>query len=182
MHERHLQYINELQITDIRSLMETYGDEIWRYAYFLTGDAHLADDIAQETFIKAYHRFHTFRKDSSIKTWLLKIARNTAYTYKSRAFLRKVILMDSRSASFSAQTVPSAESAVIDGEIEDEIWQAVMKLPGKFRDPLLLRYHHQLSMEEIAEILSLSIGTVKSQIHRARQKAASLLKGGNRHD
>lgn len=93
--ERYWQYVKELDAADIRNLMEIYGDDVWNYAFFLTKDVHLADDIAQETFIKAYRRFHTYRRESSIRTWLLKITRNTTFTYRSRAFARRVILLDS---------------------------------------------------------------------------------------
>lgn len=184
--ERYWQYVKELAAADIRNLMEIYGDDVWNYAFFLTKDVHLADDIAQETFIKAYRRFHTYRRESSIRTWLLKITRNTTFTYRSRAFARRVILLDSLprryAESLVAQpAVPSAESAAVMNETENELWTAVLNLPSKFRDPLVLRYHYQLGMEEIAEILGVSEGTVKSRLHRAKQKAANLLEGRDIH-
>jgi len=186
--ERYLQYVKDLDAADIRSMMENYGEDVWNYAFFLTRDAHLADDIAQETFIKAYRRFHTYRRQSSIRTWLLKITRNTAITYRNKAYLKRVILLGNRSTRYAdsleihmQQVVPSAESAALANETEVELWSAILKLPRKFRDPLLLRFHYQLSMEEIADILDVSEGTVKSRIHRAKQKAASLLKGRDIH-
>jgi|HigsolmetaAR202D_1030399.scaffolds.fasta_scaffold52388_1 RNA polymerase sigma-70 factor (ECF subfamily) len=184
--ERYLNYVTELDIADVRSMMENYGEDVWNYAFILTRDAHLADDIAQETFIKAYRRFHTYRRESSLRTWLLKITRNTAFTYRNKAFLKRVILYDSRPRGWAdtlaaKSAVPSAESAVLASMAEVELWTAIMSLPGKYRDPLLLRFHYQLSMEEIAEILGVSEGTVKSRIHRAKQKAAHLLKGRDVH-
>lgn len=186
--ERYLQFVKELDVADIRSMMENYGEDVWNYAFFLTRDAHLADDIAQETFIKAYRRFHTYRRESSLRTWLLRITRNTAFTYKNKAFLKRVILLDSRSTRYAGslemqmrEMVPSAESAAMANETEIELWSAIMKLPRKYRDPLLLRLHYQMSMEEIADILGVSVGTVKSRLHRAKQKAANLLKGRDIH-
>ena len=97
MQEHYLYDVAAIDVEDLRALMEHYGEDVWKYAYFLTGDPHLADDIAQETFIRAYRSFHTFRRESSVKSWLLKITRNTAFTAQRRAFLRKAVLLDSRS-------------------------------------------------------------------------------------
>lgn len=188
MQEHYLYDVAAIDVEDLRALMEHYGEDVWKYAYFLTGDPHLADDIAQETFIRAYRGFHTFRRESSVKSWLLKITRNTAFTAQRRAFLRKAVLLDSRSpdgspsVSAGHRTAPSAEETVIAYETEAELWQVIMELPRKFRDPLILRFHYQFSMEEIAEILNISVGTVKSRIHRAKQKAANILKGRKIYD
>lgn len=184
--ENYLHAVTRIEVSDIRALMETYGEDVWNYAYFLTKDAYLADDVAQETFVKAYRSFRTFRGESSVKNWLLKITRNTAFTMKRRAYLRRVILLGSRVAEDGSYTAgpsaPSAETEAVGREAADEIWRAVMALPGKFRDPFVLHLHHQLSMEEIASMLDLSMGTVKSRIFRAKKKVAEKLKGAHDHD
>lgn len=183
--DRYLNYIVGIGIADIKRMMESYGDDVWNYAYCLTKDTHLADDVAQETFIKAYRRFHTFRGEASLKGWLLKIARNTAFTLMNKAFLRRAVLLDFRSAdnasSGLSQTSPSAENEAIAEETVNELWKTILNLPTKFRDPLILRYRHQLSVEEIAGVLGVSEGTVKSRIHRARKQAAQLLERSDYH-
>lgn len=186
MEEHYLQLASEIEVCDIRELMVQYGEDIWNYAYVLTKDAHMADDVAQETFIKAYRRFQTYRGQGTIKSWLLTIARNTAFTYMRRSFVRRVLLFDSRTAEqaskLARQAAPSAEAEAIGKETEHELWNTVLALPTKFRDPLILRYHHHLSIEEAAAVLGVSEGTVKSRIHRARQKAMKLMKGGVFHE
>lgn len=87
-----LQLSAELSISDIRELMESYGEDIWNYAYVITKNTHTADDVAQDVFIKAYQHAASFRGEASMKTWLLKITRNTALSYLKRAFFRRVLL------------------------------------------------------------------------------------------
>lgn len=181
MGENYLQYMTDLKAADLRALMEAYGEDVWNYAYFLTNRIDQADDIAQEVFIKAYRSFHSFRGEASEKTWLLKITRNTAYSYRKLAFFRKVTLMDSllfQNASSLTPASPSAEEEYIEREKTDAIWNVVLELPRKFRDPFVLSMHFQMSMEEIAAMLELPIGTVKSRIYRAKKRLSEKLKGG----
>lgn len=182
MEESYLRHISEIGTADIRTLMETYGEEVWNYAYFLTKNAHSADDIAQEAFIKAYRSFHTYRGQASVKTWLLKITRNTAFSYKKLAFFRKVVLLGGSSSDDLSHSAPSPETEIVEREAADEIWNVVLQLPRKFRDPFVLHFHHQLSMEEIAGILEISEGTVKSRIYRAKRRVAEALKGEYGHE
>lgn len=80
-----LEYLKQMTVMDTQTLdkiMNLYGNDIWNYAYFLTKQQALADDIAQEVFIKAYFGIHTFRGRATLKTWLLTITRHTAYRYK----------------------------------------------------------------------------------------------------
>ncbi|MCM3697954.1 RNA polymerase sigma factor [Paenibacillus macerans] len=185
MREMQLEHLAEMSVPGIRMLMETYGEDVWNYAYVITGNTHTADDVAQDVFIKVYQHYASFRGEASVKTWLLKIARNTALSYQKRAFLRKVVLFGERSpgdgpsVTVSSLSSPSAESQYLEREAADELWRQVLKLPGKFRDPLVLSVHHQLSMDEISAITGLSPGTVKSRIHRAKKKLAAAWKGAN---
>lgn len=92
-----LEYLKQMTVMDTQTLdkiMSLYGNDIWNYAYFLTKQQALADDIAQDVFIKAYFGIHTFRGQASLKTWLLTITRHTAFRYKQAFFFRKVTLKD----------------------------------------------------------------------------------------
>jgi len=185
--EEYLQYLARMDVADIKLLMDNYGQDVWNYAFMLTGNVHMADDIAQETFVKAYKHFHSFRGEASTKTWLLRITRNTAYSHKRKAFVRKVVLVDFQeeravpNPSPSNTEAPSAEAEVIGRETLDEIWQGVMELPTKYRDPLVLSLHYELSMEDIASLLGLPVGTVKSRISRAKRKLSAKWKGVELH-
>lgn len=179
--DSYLQHVSRLNVSDLQILMEQYGEDVWNYAYFLTKNTHHADDIAQEVFMKVYHNVHTFRGEASEKTWLLKITRNTAYSFLKLAFFRKVTLMDSRTFQnvFSPGAVsPSAEQQYMEKEAVDTIWNSVLELPRKFRDPFVLSLHYGLPLEAIAGILGQPVGTVKSRIYRAKKRLAEKLKGG----
>ncbi|WP_231574872.1 RNA polymerase sigma factor [Paenibacillus sp. FSL R7-0273] len=152
----------------LKTLMDTYGEDVWNYAFFLSRSRSAADDIAQETFIRAFKYMHAFRGEASVKTWLLRIARNRWYTYRSSSFMRLVTL---QAAPFSTQAEKSAEDAYIGESLSSEIWQLVLRLPRKYREILMLQAHYDMSMEELAHTLNISLSAAKSRLRRARQKA-----------
>jgi RNA polymerase sigma-70 factor (ECF subfamily) len=163
--------------TILQHLMEAYGQDVWQYAYTIVKRSEAADDIAQDVFLKAYRQLYAFRGDSSVKTWLLSITRNTSLNYLKSAFIRKVTLFGFR----EPRTIQrSAEQEALDKLSVDEIWRTVLALPGKYREVIILDAHYRLSIREIASMLNVSEGTVKSRLHRARAKAERMLQGGER--
>jgi RNA polymerase sigma-70 factor (ECF subfamily) len=177
LEEDYLQYVSVLDNTGLQRLMEAYGDDVWNYAYFICKRRDLADDIAQEVFIKAYRNIGSFRGECTVKTWLLKITRNTAYSYRRKSLFRKVVLLE-----FISGVHPSAESEFLDRHLTDELWGIVLLLPMPYREVLILHALHGLSMEEIADALGIPEGTVKSRLHRGRLKALQLAKGRIVHE
>ncbi|QGQ96464.1 sigma-70 family RNA polymerase sigma factor [Paenibacillus psychroresistens] len=155
-------------------LMTAFGEKVWNYAFSLTRKREQADDITQEVFIKVYRNLFTFRNEASIKTWLFTITRNTAYSYRRTAFFRKVSLV---SHAETLQTQRSAENEVMEKIGVSDIWEKVMQLPLKYREVIILFGYDQLSMKEIAEVLDINEGTVKSRLHNARLRLLKL-KGG----
>jgi len=154
-------------------LMETYSEAVWNYAYFLSRSVAVADDVAQETFIRAYKHMNAFRGEASAKTWLLQIARNRWLTYRSTAFFRRVKLQEHTDLEgFS----PSAEEAYMSESLTGEVWRIVLQLPGKYREVLMLAAHYGLSMEELAHTLGISPSAAKSRLLRARRKANEIWK------
>ncbi|TYP74887.1 RNA polymerase sigma factor [Paenibacillus methanolicus] len=169
MEEAHWKHLSAMSDELFRELMEKYGQDVWNVAFVLTKSRDLADDIAQDVFLSAYRNIDRFRGESSIKTWLLTIARNTAINYRRTAFFRKVSLMpwiDNKGSN------PSAERLVMERTAISDLWQAVMKLPVKFREVLLLHVKYEMPLKDIAKLLDVSEGTVKSRLSRARQKVA----------
>lgn len=146
-------------------LMRAYGTDVWNYAFFLTRRRELADDISQDVFVKVYNRLYTFNGQSSVKTWLLSITRNTARDALRSVWLRRVTLVDYWQ---DQRAGPSAERDALSRQMTDEIWSVVLSLPAKLREVLLLHAQYGLKQEEIAELLGVSLGTVKSRLHRAR--------------
>jgi RNA polymerase sigma-70 factor (ECF subfamily) len=131
---------------------------------------HDADDVAQETFIAAYHSLAGFRNESNSKTWLSAIAMNT-----SRGRLRKRKILHGLTNTMQAfhllkNPSSSPEQTAIQNELDQNIWKAVDGLDEKHRLPVILHYVHELNAAEIAKILHLSQGTVYSRLHYARKK------------
>lgn len=155
----------------LSELMTAYGKEVWNYAFSITRKWDLADDITQEVFIKVFRNMHAFRRDASVKTWLLTITRNTAIDFKRSAFLRKVTLTDSYEERGSRQ---SAEHEAMEQWAVGDLWKLVLQLPVKYREAIILFAHYQLSLKEIAEVLGVSEGTVKSRMFHARQKLTKM--------
>ncbi|XEC95409.1 sigma-70 family RNA polymerase sigma factor [Paenibacillus tarimensis] len=149
----------------LEDLMTVYGQDVWNFAFFQTGRREIADDVAQDVFVKVYERLYTYRGQASVKTWLLAITRNTARDAMRSAWMRRVRAMP---AWFQRETYPSAEREVMDQLVTENIWAEVMSLPRKLREVLLLHIHHGLPLKEIAVLLEISEGTVKSRLHRAR--------------
>ncbi|KIL35102.1 hypothetical protein SD71_07025 [Cohnella kolymensis] len=156
-----------LDAESFRELMLTYGQEVWNYAFLLTNRADLADDISQDVFLKVYRNIASFRGESSMRTWLFAITRNISINYRRSAFMRKIVLAESVTPS---ETHPSAEQEAVQHSLSSELWQLVMNLPVKYREVLVLHAKNELSQKEIAQLLGVSEGTVKSRLSRARQK------------
>jgi RNA polymerase sigma-70 factor (ECF subfamily) len=179
------QYLAHAQTIDnytLSTMMDDYGNDVWNYAYFLTKSTEQADELSQEVFIRAYSGIAHFRGECSLKTWLLTITRNTTFTYRKSRFFRSSLwgetlpihteqINTSQGEMKPEKFVhPSAEAEAISREHVHEIWDIVMALPDKFRELLLLHLKYELTTSEIAEMLGISAGTVKSRLSRAKAK------------
>jgi RNA polymerase sigma-70 factor (ECF subfamily) len=173
--DEYLQYIVDMDPYTLENLMERFGQDVWNFAYFLTKYRSMTDDITQDVFLQAYLHVTSFRGEASVKTWLLKITRNISYNYRKSAFFRKVLLVD---VVLSKDNNQSAENAFIEKEASNDVWRQVFTLPTKFREVLVLHAKYQLSLMEIAQVLKIPEGTVKSRLFTARKKLSILLKEG----
>lgn len=169
MEDAHWKYVEEMDAAAFRELMLTYGQDVWDLAFVLTKRHDLADDVSQDVFLKAYTSIGSFRGGSSVRTWLLAIARNTSLNYLRTAFMRRAILMERVTTD---STSPSAENEAISRSLSGEIWEKVLALPFKLRESLILYVKYELSVREIAGLLRISEGTVKSRLNRARTQMA----------
>ena len=151
-------------------LVQAYQTPLRRLCCVMLKDIHLADDAVQETFIKAYRSLSAFHRESSEKTWLTRIAVNTCKDMLRTAWFRHV---DRR---VTADMLP--ESRVIRDPYHREVTAAVMNLPGKLREVILLYYYRGLTMTETAEVLGITQPAVTSRLKRAKDKLKTELKGG----
>lgn len=155
-------------------LVRKYQHKIVQLVSRLVGDGD-APDVAQETFIKAYRALNGFRGQSAFYTWLYRIGINTAKNHlvaKGRRPADQDI--DIQDAELYGHTehlsdVATPEATVLSDEIKTKVAEAIGKLPPDLRKAITLRELEGLSYEEIAEVMSCPIGTVRSRIFRARE-------------
>lgn len=157
------------QTLHIEALMDTYGDDILRLCLLYLGDKQLAEDAYQETMVKAWRQLSTFRGESSAKTWLSHIAVNTCRSLLRSGWFR----MRRRSQPIEALLGLAAP----DRSEESEVTQAVLALPGKYREVVVLYYYEEMKLREIAEALELPVNSVSTRLRRARSLLGDALKG-----
>ncbi|SFI75591.1 MULTISPECIES: RNA polymerase sigma factor [unclassified Bacillus (in: firmicutes)] len=160
-------------------VIKEHWQDVWNYSFIISKDTHLSDDITQDVFIKAFKNWHSFRNESSVKTWLLKITRNTALNHLKSSYFKRISLV---SFFRDDKEYLSAEQEFFNKEEVDEIWNIVLNLPKKYREILILDAKYELSYDEMAETLGVSIGTVKSRLHRARARISKILEEDKRYE
>jgi RNA polymerase sigma-70 factor, ECF subfamily len=133
----------------------------WRFCR----DRMMAEDLAQEAFVKAFRALPTFRGDSSFSTWLTAIAMNT---YRSGLRDRPLPTVEVESAR-SLPTEPDAYVGLHDRERAEMLRRAVRTLPMKYREPIVLYYFEEMDLAETARILAMPEGTLKARLHRGRE-------------
>lgn len=148
---------------------------VYRVARRLARNQHEAEDLVQETYLKAYKAFSRFEmREFGIKPWLLKILHNTFFNRRARQ--KKAPKATDQATLEQTHEATESESASeappdLDYEnVDQEVKAAINGLPEEFRSVLLLWATMELSYQEIADILSVPIGTVMSRLHRARQQ------------
>ncbi|MFC6649197.1 RNA polymerase sigma factor [Paenibacillus rhizoplanae] len=157
----------------LREMMETYGPDVWNYAFFLTRSREQANDISQEVFLKAYKSIGKYRGQSTLKTWLLTITRNTAFSLRKSSFWRRFTPLGSHQDQGGTL---SAEQEAIGNQYANRIWEIIMELPDKYREILVLDIQQDLSVSELSALLGIAQGTVKSRLGRAREKVRTAIK------
>lgn len=151
----------------LRILMDTYQSRLYWHIRRLVVEHEIAQDILQDTFIKAYQNFHQFKQDSKVYTWLYRIATNEALQQLSK--IKKMQKTDTDAEMYLANQV--ADNAKHDAEeIQVILQKAIHQLPEKQKLVFTMRYYDDLPYEEMSEILGMSVGTLKTNYHYAKQK------------
>ena len=161
-------------------LVRRYQHRVVNYVQAIVRDSGEAEDVAQETFIRAYRSLGRFRGESAFKTWLYTIATNTARTALERRGRRERVADQSLDDDARALTVERVPSHGPDPEAtlvtRDAIDRALATLPDELRVAVVLRDVEGLDYKEIAKVTEVPMGTVESRIFRARRKLRTLLR------
>jgi RNA polymerase sigma-70 factor (ECF subfamily) len=156
-----------------RALLERYQGAVYHLAYRMLGHPDEAADAAQEIFVRLYRQLARFDARRRFSTWVLAIATHYCIDQLRRHRLSPVALESIVPWARSPEAGP--EQGAIEREARDEVQQRIRQLPEKLRAVLVLRYWHGLSCAEIAGVLEVPEGTVKTLLHRARKVLARML-------
>jgi len=158
-------------------------DSVYNFALRMTGDEDDADDLVQETFLKAFRFFDKFEKGTNCKAWLFRILKNSFINdyRKQNKEPEKVDYEDVQNfyETITADEVDSThyEHDVFSNLLDDEISKAIGQLPEDFRTVIILNDIEGFTYEEIADFVDVPVGTVRSRLHRARKMLYSQLYG-----
>ncbi len=148
----------------ITSWYRAHSDAIFKYIFLIVRDAKEAEDLTQETFIKAYLNFDSFQHRANEKTWLFRIAHNVTIDYLRK---RKPLVYVKEIFTLKNRALPSAEEIVIMNERTEEFIRMLDTLKHSYRQVIILRKVHGFSTRETMEILNWSESKVKSTLSRA---------------
>jgi len=152
-------------------LVAPWRDDLYRYAFWLSRDPDLAEDVVQEAMLRAFRSLESLKDEGSVKAWLLTIARRE----HARVYERK------RLETQDIDELSATEAALIatgDDTDVDDMRKAIFELEEGFREPLVLQVMFGLSTEEIAEAMDLKQGAVLTRLHRARKKLIEQVRPG----
>lgn len=154
---------------------------LYNFARWLTRDPSEAEDLVQETYVRALKGFHGFAPGTSFRAWIFRIEKNAFLTARGAPRLRAVAPLDEEGDVLpaAARTTETPESLLIDRDGRARVREAIAALPPLHREIVLLRDVEGLSYAEIAEALEIPQGTVMSRLHRARQAIRDAV-GGSR--
>jgi len=167
-----------------KGLMERHRQAIFHIILKIVRDREIAADLMQETFMKAFASLATYRSEFKFSTWLYRIAANTAIDHLRKQRM-KMLSIDSPPESADgpiaievADNSYNPENDLINREQRFSINEAIEALPEKYRVVIIYRHRDDKSYDEIADALSLPVGTVKARIFRARELLKKKLRSG----
>ena len=169
-----------LNTEQVESIQENFSREalvhmdlVYNMAYQMAGNRQDAEDLVQETFLKAFKSFDNYRKNTNCKAWLLRILRNT-YINRYRKAVKEPVKVDFEDIQpvltgprTKTENIISAEFGAAES-LDDHVETALSKLPDEYRTAVVLADIEEFSYEEIAQIMECPVGTIRSRISRGR--------------
>jgi len=153
------------------ALIRAHQEPVFRLAYLLLGDPDEAEDITQETFLRAYKALRRFDTERPLRPWLLRIASNLAHN-RHRSIGRYLATLTHFAQRDPEKLSPTTIQPDDDSQL---LWQAVKKLTMPFQEAIYLRYFLDMSEIEMAGTLDVPAGTIKSRLHRGLSKLRGII-------
>ena len=155
--------VSDAKQLKFQRLVAPWRDDLFRYVVWLCRDPHLADDVVQETMLRAFRALDRLQDEKSVKTWLLTIARREhARVYERKRF-------ETRDIDDLTQADAAFIAVGYDSDVDD-MRAAIFRLDDDYREPLVLQVLMGFTTEEIAQMLEIKQGAVLTRLHRARKK------------
>jgi RNA polymerase sigma-70 factor (ECF subfamily) len=160
-------------------LVKKYQRQVYTFCRGMLGNGEDSSDAAQETFVKAYYALDTFRRDAQFLTWLIRIANNACVDLWRRKSRHQSLSLSDESAELMGipSDEPAPEHVVLGDERARLVNDAVERLPEKYRGAVVMFHFNAMSIREISEALRRPEGTVKSDLHTAREMLRRKLEG-----
>jgi RNA polymerase sigma-70 factor, ECF subfamily len=176
-----MQLVNLKRQQQFKNDMMPYADALFNYGLYLSGDREQASDLLQETYLKAYRFFDKFEQGTNAKAWLYRIMKNTFINEYRRTHRQpEIVQFDEQISPYQMNSYSEGMNDLRDKMesrmFDDEMAGAIAELPEKFKSVIVLRDIEEMPYEEIAKLLSIPIGTVRSRLHRARSILFTKLK------
>ncbi len=160
-----------------RQIYEQHHRFILRFLYGMVGEIGLAEELTQETFVRAFTSINTMRNEAQLSTWLGGIARNVASnSFRSRRRENRNVEIDSQQIRELSDSMPSPDDELLNIELQDVIRDALRGLSEDKRLVFVLKVLQQKSYEEVAEITGSSIPKLKSDLHRAKAEMQKMIR------
>jgi len=165
-------YLKKKNEQALQILIGKYLSPVYNFVFQYTNDPHEAQDIVQETFIKAWRHLKRFKSRKNFRTWIFQIAKNTAIDfYRKRRNIPFSDFENEKEENILIEKVadpgPLPDEILEKSDLRERLTGIVRKLPVNYRNVVFLHYHHHFTFQEIANILSEPLNTVKSRHFRA---------------
>ncbi len=173
--------MNNDQIIKLEWAMNVHGEKLIRLAYTYVKDQHIAEDIIQDVFLKAYEKQHQFKGKSSYETYLYRMTINRCKDYLKRWSFKKLFYTEHMP---EGNMSTSAEEMFIRFEEDFELGEQILSLPVKYREVIIFYFYFDYSVSEMSSTLKLSERTIYTRLRRARKrlKKNSAEQAGDRID
>lgn len=150
-----------------QELVHEYSTKLLRIAFYIVKDKEMAEDVVQDSLISLYKNINSFRGDSQLSTWLIRIVINNS---KRAVGAKRTIDFSEIKEIFLRDNKPIPEDIIIKKEKEEDLREILISLPVKYKEVLILYYYEELKIKEISEILNISESGIKSRLKRGKEK------------
>jgi RNA polymerase sigma-70 factor (ECF subfamily) len=175
------QLVNRCRAGDslaIEALVRTYMPIVYRLAVSFLDDPAEADDATQEALVAALGNLSSYRGQAKFTTWLYTITLNVCRgRFRKRRSSARLVQVLHALLRLSAEAEPHPEQTAIRNEADARLWQVINALDDRWREAVILRYYHELSLQEIGQVLGVSERSVRTWLHKAHEQMRAMLAG-----